>query len=103
MFPPNPALLMRLGAQFGTMLLEAQMIVGMRTLGMMGLWRVPPSENARMVSEKLTAVQQSGMAATRATLAGKSPVAIASEALKPVRRRTRANVTRLARKGPGKP
>ncbi len=105
MFPhaPNPASLIRLGFHTGIMLAEAQMIVGMRMLGMMGMWRVSPTENSRMVTEKLVAAQQAALAATRATMAGKPPAVAAALALKPVRRRTRSNVIRLARKGPGKP
>ncbi len=106
MFRPKPTALpdlMRLGVQTSVMLAESQMIIGMRMLGLMGLWRVPASENDRMVSEKLEVARLSGIAATRATLAGKSPTDVASDALQPMRRRTSANVTRLARKGPGKP
>lgn len=99
---PTPASLIRLGLHTGTMLAEAQMVVAMRMLGLMGMWRVSPGENTRMVTEKLAAAQQSALAATRATLAGKPPAVAAALALKPVRRRTRANLTRLARKGPGK-
>jgi hypothetical protein len=96
-----PAEVFRLQMRFGLMLAEAQMVIGMRMLGMAGMWRVTPSENSRMVSEKLSAVQDAAMAATQAVLAGKPPAAIADQALKPIRRRTSANVKRLARRGPG--
>lgn len=103
MVPPSPFGYLRLGLQMGVMMTEAQMVIGMRMLGLMGMWRVSPGENTRMITEKLVAAQQAGLAATRATLAGKPPEVAATLALKPVRRRTRSNVIRLARKGPGKP
>jgi hypothetical protein len=85
------------------MLVEAQMVIGMRMLGMMGLWPVTPSETARMSSEKLVAVQKADLAATRAALAGKGLIGVADAALKPIRRRTTSNAKRLARRGPGRP
>lgn len=99
----NPAELFQLQMRFGLMLAEAQMVIGMRMLGMAGMWRVSPSENARMVSEKLSAAQDATLAATRAVLAGKPPAVIADHALKPIRRRTSANAKRLASRGPGTP
>lgn len=99
----TPAQLIGLSFKTGFMLAEAQMVIGMRLLGMAGMWRVLPSENARMSSEKVTALGQSAVAASTAMLAGKSPVLIAEAALKPVARATKSNVKRLARRGPGKP
>jgi hypothetical protein len=99
----NPAEIIRLQLTFGMMLAEAQMVIGMRMLGMAGMWRVTPSENARMVNEKLSAMQDAGLAATRAALLGKSPAVIADHVLKPIRRRTSANAKRLARRGPATP
>jgi hypothetical protein len=102
-FAFNPAEVFRLQIRFGLMLAEAQMVIGMRMLGMSGMWRVTPSESTRMVSEKLSAAQDATLAATRAVLAGKQPAVIADHALKPIRRRTKANAKRLVRRGPGKP
>ncbi len=99
----NPVEIFGLQFRFGLMLAEAQMVIGMRLLGMAGMWRVTPSENARMVGEKLAAVQDATLAATRAALRGKSPAVIADHALKPIRRRTSANARRLTRRGPGTP
>jgi hypothetical protein len=100
---PTSVQLMQLSIQTSIMLAEAQMVIGMRMMGMMGMWRVLPSENARMSSEKLTAMGQSAMASSLAAMAGKPPVQIAEAALKPIRRHTSANVKRLGRRGPGKP
>ncbi len=103
MFPLlTPAEIMRLSTKTGMMLVEAQMVIGMRMMGMMGLWRASPSENVRMSAEKLSAASEAAMASSRAMLTGKSPALIAEAALKPIRRRTSANVKRLARRGPGK-
>jgi hypothetical protein len=99
----NPIEIIRLQIKTALMLAEAQMVIGMRLMGMAGMWRVQPSENARMVSEKLVAAQDASLAATRAALRGKSPAVIADHALKPIRRRISANAKRLARRGSGTP
>lgn len=99
----TPAQLIALSLKTGMMLMEAQAVIAMRMLGMAGMWRVTPSEVARMSSEKVAAVGQSAVAASQAVMTGKSPAFIADVALKPIARRTRSNVKRLARRGPGKP
>ena len=63
---PTPIQMMSLSIRTPTMLAEAQMVIGMRMLGMAGMWRVTPSENSRMVTEKTRAATQGAMAATRA-------------------------------------
>lgn len=85
------------------MLLEAQAVIAMRTMGMAGLWNVTPGENARMVAEKAHALRESGLATAQAVMRGHAPAAVAMAALKPVKKRTGANVRRLARRGPGRP
>jgi hypothetical protein len=99
----TPAQMINLSVATNLMLVEAQMVIGMRVMGMMGLWRVLPSETARMSSEKVAAMGQAAAASSRAMLAGKPPALVAQAALKPIRRHTAANVKRLARRGPGKP
>lgn len=94
--------LARLSTQMAAMLAEANMVIFMRLWGLAGLWQVAPSEKRRMVSEKVTAAQASAVAAGLALASGKSPAAVAEAALKPVRRRTKSNVRRLARRGPGR-
>jgi hypothetical protein len=104
MYPiSTPLDLMRLTLQTGMMLGQAQMVVGMRMLGMVGAWKVTPGENNRMVTEKIAASRESAMAAGRAIAGGKSPIVVAGAALKPYSTRTKSNVKRLARSGPGKP
>lgn len=99
----TPTQMIELSMKTGMMLVEAQMVIGMRMMGMAGFWRVLPSENARMSSEKVSAVSASAFATSRAIMSGKSPALIAEAALRPVARTTKSNVKRLARRGPGKP
>ena len=100
---PTPAQLMQLSIRTSVMLAEAQMVIGMRMMGLMGFWRVLPSETHRMSSEKLAAMGEAAMASTRAAMTGQPPIKVAEAALKPIRRKTASNVKRLARRGPGKP
>jgi hypothetical protein len=100
---PSPIDAVRLAIQTSMMIAEANMVITMRLMGMSGMWRVTPAENDRMVKEKTDAVFASGRAMGRAIIAGKSPTKVALAAVEPVRSRTNANVTRLAKRGPGKP
>ena len=89
------------GLLWWRMTTEAQAVVGMRMLGMMGMWNTAPSEWQRMVAEKQTAAMRSGFAAARAAASGRSGPEVAKAAMRPVRARTRANVRRLAKRGLG--
>lgn len=99
----NPFAFFLLTMRTGLMLIEAQQVIAMRLLGLAGLWRVSPGENARMLLEKLDAGTEAGLAATRALARGAPPVAVAGAALKPVARRTAANSRRLSKRGPKSP
>ena len=99
----TPSQMINLSMKTGMMLMEAQMVIGMRMMGMAGLWRVHPSETTMMSSEKVSALGQSAIATSQAIMTGKSPAFIAEAALKPISRRTKSNVKRLAARGPGKP
>lgn len=81
------------------MTLEAQMVIAMRVGGMAGFWNVTKAENNLMSTEKLAAVQASAFAAAAAIMLGASPAGIALAAIKPVRRKTTANVRRLGERG----
>jgi hypothetical protein len=96
----NPIQMMSLSIQTSMMMAEAQMVIAMRLWGMAGLWNTAPGEVSRMVREKQSAGIASAMAAGRAVSAGKNAGDIAMAAMKPVRARTRSNVSRLARRGP---
>ena len=98
----TPAEMIRLTMRSSMMLAEANIVIAMRLMGMAGVWSVTPSENGRMVSEKMSAMQAAGRAATSAAMSGKSPAAAMDAALKPIQRRTSANAKRLAKRGPGK-
>lgn len=93
--------LAQLSTQMTMMLAEANMVIFMRLWGLAGFWNVTDCEKTRMVREKTHAAQASARAVGRAIAAGQSPAAIAQAALKPVRRRTKSNVLRLSRRGPG--
>lgn len=82
------------------MMAEANAVIAMRTLGMAGLWSVTPSEDKRMVSEKVEAMSRSVNDATKSMMKGESADQITAAALKPLRQKTRANAKRLTKRGP---
>jgi len=83
---------------FWRMMTEAQAVIAYRTFGMMGLWAVAPTENDRMVSEKMPAFLAASQAATLAAMSGKSPDKIAAAWLRPIGGKTRANQRRLSQR-----
>ena len=101
--PMTPHDAMRVAMQSGMMMAEANMVIAMRLMGMGGMWRVTPSENARMVKEKSDAAVASGAAMMRAVMAGENPAKVALAGIKPVRAKTRANTARLGKRGPKMP
>ena len=80
------------------MLAEAQSIIGMRVLGMAGLWPVATSENQRMVNEKGSAWLASALAGQQAMLRLASPAEVSLAMVQPVRRVTKANARRLSQR-----
>lgn len=95
----NPAIdAWRTSMAFAMMLAEAQAVIGLRLLGLAGVWAIGPDEHRRMWAEKVDAARLGGLAAMRAAAAGAAPARVAAAALNPVRRRTRANVRRLTRR-----
>ena len=85
---------------FWQMAVEAQTVIALRTLGLMGLWNTSPGEIPRMGIEKAEAFAQSAMAATQAALQGARPDQVALAGLKPLRRKTKSNAARLMKAGP---
>ncbi|MGA0614602.1 antibiotic ABC transporter [Paracoccus sp. KR1-242] len=77
---------------------ESQMVIAMRTAGMMGLVPQDVGEPARMVVEKADAASEAMLAALRAAGRGERADKVMAAALRPYRRRTKANVKRLSRK-----
>ena len=70
---PDPMAYLGNAFQVGFMMAEANSVIAMRTLGMMGIWSVTPSEDGRMISEKVHALTKSHAAATRVALQGGTP------------------------------
>lgn len=90
-----PAAQMRLMSQFARMAIEANMVIGLRMAGMMGLMAQAPGEPFRMVAEKQAALSESMMAMASAGMRGHSTERLLAAGLRPYGRRTRANSRRL--------
>ena len=88
------------GLQTAQMMFEAQTVMTLRMLGMCGAWGTAPAESMRMVFEKPDAFIRSASSATEAMMLGKRPDQIAEAAIRPLRRKTKANAKRLRRAGP---
>jgi hypothetical protein len=82
---------------FWTMMTQAQTVIAIRMLGMAGVLPAHARENHTMLVEKGPAFAEAAIAAGAAVLAGKSPDEIAQAAIRPIGRRTRANVKRLTK------
>ena len=95
---PVPFRLMGLWLQTTMLAIEAQTVVATRLWGMAGLWPVSPREGTRMVAEKWPTFAQAARAASHATLSGHPPDQVMAAALKPIRKKTRANSRRLSRR-----
>ncbi len=74
---------------------DSQMVIAMRTAGMMGLVRQDTNEPSRMVLEKADAANEAMTAVIRAAARGARADQVVSAALRPYRRRTKANAKRL--------
>ena len=83
---------MLLWQQMVHMAWEAQMVIALRTAGMMGVLRQDLSEPHRMVLEKADAASEAIHAALRAAGRGDRADRVMVAALRPYRRRTRANM-----------
>lgn len=92
-----PAAQLRLTSQFARMAIEANMVIGLRVAGMMGLMTQSADEPFRMVAEKHAAASESLMAMASAGLRGHSAERMLSAGMRPYGRRTRANSRRLGR------
>ena len=99
MYPASFTTMWANAVQLSFMMVEAQSVIAMRTMGMAGLWPVTRAESNRMVTEKLEALARAGTAASRAALSGASHDQVLAAAIKPVRQKTRANARRLQKRG----
>jgi hypothetical protein len=77
---------------------ESHVVIALRTAGLMGVLRQDMTEPARMVIEKTDAATEAIHAALSAASRGQRADRIMAAALRPYRRRTRANLRRLSRK-----
>ena len=99
----NPAAWWSAAANIGMVMIESQAVIAMRVMGMAGIWSVTPSEDSRMVSEKIAALTRAATESTRVAMAGGSPDRVAAAAIRPIRQTTRANMRRLSKRGFAKP
>ncbi|WP_424990154.1 antibiotic ABC transporter [Fluviibacterium sp. S390] len=85
------------GTSLAAMASEAQTVIAMRTLGMLGFWPMGLGENTQMIMEKPAAMVQAADEAMRATLQGLRPDQVLGAALEPIRACTQDNAHRLTR------
>lgn len=97
-FIPDPKAPMSLWAQMARIGFESQLVIAMRVAGMFGLVAHAPSENMRMITEKMDAAQELLHASFRSATRGEPVDKVMSAALRPYSRRTKANSRRLSRK-----
>ena len=97
--PPNPVALWGNAMQVSYIMAESQAVIAMRLMGMSGIWSVPHSEDARMVSEKVWAMTKAMTDASRVAMTGGDADAITAASLKPFRKHTRSTARRLAKRG----
>ncbi|GLS87230.1 hypothetical protein GCM10010873_22040 [Cypionkella aquatica] len=79
-------------------MVESQLVIGLRLAGMAGFWPMSAAEQDRMMTEKLSAGMDSAQAALRIGMAGGTISDMVMAAMKPVRAKTSANAKRLQRK-----
>ncbi|MCY0094057.1 hypothetical protein [Hoeflea ulvae] len=94
--PANPVEIWQACAGLGMLAFEAQAVIGMRMLGMGGVWPVSKSENSKMLAEKPPAFAKAAVAAARKAAAGGRPDQVLTAAVKPLTKTARANRKRLA-------
>lgn len=85
--------------EVGYVMAEAQAVIAMRFMGAAGMWSVTPAEDGRMISEKVYAMTKATTDASKVALSGGTADQIAAAAIKPIRRKTRANARRLGKRG----
>lgn len=90
----------RIAVELARIGLESQTVIALRMAGLMGLWPTDTAELGRMVAEKPRVAAQALGAASRAAQGGAAPDAVVSAALRPIQRRTAANLRRLRKLDP---
>lgn len=89
---------MRFVTSMARMGFEAQTVIALRTLGLMGMLPAAPGENTRMVAEKMKAFQTSVNRAAQLAAAGQPAQAVLAGAWAPYSRATATNYKRLTRR-----
>ncbi|KEP69024.1 antibiotic ABC transporter [Thioclava sp. BHET1] len=97
----NPLQLLQMNIDAARICIEAQSVIAMRLAGAFGAWNVPANENTRMVQEKQAAAIEAGQAAFWALARGQGADRAVAASMAPIGRRTKANMKRLSRRGPG--
>lgn len=96
----NPAFMVVpfvLWRQMGQIAWDSQMVIMLRTAGMMGLLKQDAAEPQKMVMEKAAAAGEAMEAALHAAARGRRADQVMAAALRPYRRRTKANARRLTK------
>lgn len=88
---------MKLWGDIARISFESQMVIGLRTAGIIGLVDSPRGETIRMITEKQDAALAAMRAATRAAMRGQGPNEILHAAIRPYGHRTHSNARRLMR------
>ena len=101
--PYDPAAMMMLGFEMSRLMFEAQTVIALRLMGLGGFWGRAKDEDTRMVAEKQAAFAKAGIAMWSSVMRGGSAEKVASVGIKPLRRVTKSNVSRLGRLGPRLP
>lgn len=94
----NPMSLFTLNLHAATMMAQASSVMAIRMFAMGGVIPARRGENKRMVDEKTNAMSKSFAAGTSAMIAGKAPVEVMEQALKPISKRVSANHKRLTKR-----
>lgn len=96
----SPFELWRTGLDLWWLGVETQAVMTMRLMGMAGIWSIDNRENSRMFFEKPEAFGRALMRGTIAAATGQKPHQIVTAATRPIRKKTKSNARRLARRGP---
>ncbi|MBM9594246.1 antifreeze protein [Roseitranquillus sediminis] len=95
----DPFDLWRTGVELGALMVETQMVMAYRFMGMAGLWAVAKTENQRMVDEKAPAFAEAAIAAGVAVMQGQGPDKVVGAWVRPLRSKTSSNMRRLGQRG----
>ncbi|WP_229861765.1 antifreeze protein [Pseudodonghicola xiamenensis] len=79
---------------------DAQCVVGLRLLGLSGIWSVPPEESHDMILEKAPAFTAGLLAGVLTACEGHGPDRVMLAVVGPISARARENRERLVRRGP---